>query len=137
LPIKTIDEAEQAITGARSPLTSQGASDDRASGRESQTDGQTDSLTGGQTDSQTDDQRVTANVGQGQAALDALEALTKGATATLPKAVPLPKHLTEEMRRMLDWHWAQLEYGCSAPLNKVPSDTAATATDTHYLTRWG
>ena len=31
----------------------------------------------------------------------------------------IPARLTEEMRRLLDWHWAQLEYGCSAPLSKV------------------
>lgn len=33
--------------------------------------------------------------------------------------VELPEWLSEEMRRLLDWHWAQIEYGCSAPLSKV------------------
>ena len=33
--------------------------------------------------------------------------------------VVLPERLSEEVRRLLDWHWSQLEYGCSAPLSKV------------------
>ena len=39
--------------------------------------------------------------------------------------VVLPDRLSEEVRRLLDWHWSQLEYGCSAPLSKVKSDQAA------------
>lgn len=66
------------------------------------------------------DSSAVAGASHGQAALTALEALTKGAM-TAPSAVALPQQLTEEMRRLLDWHWAQLEYGCSAPLNKVRS----------------
>ena len=31
----------------------------------------------------------------------------------------LPKSLDELGRRILDWHWSHLEYGCSAPLHKV------------------
>ena len=31
----------------------------------------------------------------------------------------LPKSLDELQRRILDWHWSHLEYGCSAPLHKV------------------
>lgn len=31
----------------------------------------------------------------------------------------LPNRLSEEVQRVLDWHWSQLEYGCSAPLSKV------------------
>ena len=31
----------------------------------------------------------------------------------------LPKSLDELRRRILDWHWSHLEYGCSAPLHKV------------------
>lgn len=27
--------------------------------------------------------------------------------------------ITEEERRLLHWHWANLEYGCSAPLGDV------------------
>jgi len=37
-----------------------------------------------------------------------------------PPALPLaPKPLTAVERRLLDWHWANLEYGCSAPLSSV------------------
>ena len=35
------------------------------------------------------------------------------------KLVPLPKIVTEVHRRFLNWHWANLEYGCSAPLSAV------------------
>ena len=27
--------------------------------------------------------------------------------------------LTARERRLLGWHWANLEYGCSAPLSKI------------------
>ena len=33
----------------------------------------------------------------------------------------LPKSLDELQQRILDWHWSNLEYGCSAPLHKVQS----------------
>ena len=39
-------------------------------------------------------------------------------SAAAPQVV-LPDRLSEEVRRLLDWHWSQLEYGCSAPLSKV------------------
>ena len=32
---------------------------------------------------------------------------------------PLPAALTEEEVRLLGWHWANLEYGCSARLDQV------------------
>lgn len=35
------------------------------------------------------------------------------------EVVDVPTHLTDEERRLLDWHWANLEYGCSARLNQV------------------
>ena len=31
----------------------------------------------------------------------------------------LPKSLDDLGRRILDWHWSHLEYGCSAPLDKA------------------
>ena len=31
----------------------------------------------------------------------------------------IPSSLTEAERRLLDWHWANLEYGCSARLSQV------------------
>ncbi|KAL0040091.1 hypothetical protein WJX79_005960 [Trebouxia sp. C0005] len=31
----------------------------------------------------------------------------------------VPSRLTDEERRLLDWHWANLEYGCSARLSQV------------------
>ena len=33
--------------------------------------------------------------------------------------VDIPTSLTDEERRLLDWHWANLEYGCSARLTDV------------------
>lgn len=53
------------------------------------------------------------------AAIAALDALTEQAGGLTEAPVQLPERLTDEMRRLLDWHWAQLEYGCSAPLTKV------------------
>ena len=34
-------------------------------------------------------------------------------------SVELPRSLSEAERRLLDWHWANLEYGCSACLDQV------------------
>ena len=33
--------------------------------------------------------------------------------------VAVPNSLDEAERRLLDWHWANLEYGCSARLSEV------------------
>lgn len=107
-PIKSIEG--QAVGESDAAIKAERASDHKPS--ESLADSLADS-------SAVADASLSAS--QGQAALAALEALTKGA-ATAPAAVPLPQQLTEEMRRLLDWHWAQLEYGCSAPLNKVLSN---------------
>ena len=35
------------------------------------------------------------------------------------EVVDVPTFLTDEERRLLDWHWANLEYGCSARLSQV------------------
>lgn len=45
---------------------------------------------------------------------------TVAAAAAAQVAVEdVPTHLTDEERRLLDWHWANLEYGCSACLSQV------------------
>jgi hypothetical protein len=36
-----------------------------------------------------------------------------------PEEEPLPSSLDEAEQRLLDWHWSNLEYGCSARLNEV------------------
>lgn len=41
------------------------------------------------------------------------------AAAAQVAVVDVPTHLTDEERRLLDWHWANLEYGCSARLSQV------------------
>ena len=41
------------------------------------------------------------------------------AAAAAVAVVDVPTHLTDEERRLLDWHWANLEYGCSARLSQV------------------
>jgi len=33
--------------------------------------------------------------------------------------LPGPAAVTPEMLEMLDWHWANLEYGCSASLSEL------------------
>ena len=44
---------------------------------------------------------------------------TIDATAAEAAVVDVPTRLTDEERRLLDWHWANLEYGCSARLSHV------------------
>ncbi len=48
-----------------------------------------------------------------------LDAGSDGAAAAAALA-ELPHSLSEAERRLLDWHWANLEYGCSARLDQVP-----------------
>ena len=36
-----------------------------------------------------------------------------------PQEDPLPASLSEAEQRLLDWHWSNLEYGCSASLDQV------------------
>ena len=36
-----------------------------------------------------------------------------------PEKVPLPSELTDTHLQFLNWHWANLEYGCSAPLSAL------------------
>lgn len=45
------------------------------------------------------------------------------AAAAQVAVVDVPTHLTDEERRLLDWHWANLEYGCSARLSQVSMST--------------
>lgn len=85
---------------------------DSTDGRDTAPDGQKVSAGGGE--SRGDDAAAVAD-----AAIAALDVLTEQAGGVTEPPVQLPQRLTEEMRRLLDWHWAQLEYGCSAPLNKV------------------
>lgn len=42
-----------------------------------------------------------------------------GEAGSAAAVAPLPGHLTTEEQRLLDWHWANLEYGCSARLSEV------------------
>ena len=49
------------------------------------------------------------------AAKDSAAAATGGAPAAAKAAEPV----TDDARVLLDWHWANLEYGCSAPLDAV------------------
>lgn len=42
----------------------------------------------------------------------------ENATEEAP-VVDIPTSLTDDERRLLDWHWANLEYGCSARLTDV------------------
>jgi len=44
---------------------------------------------------------------------------TIDAPAAEAAPVDVPTCLTDEERRLLDWHWANLEYGCSARLSQV------------------
>lgn len=44
---------------------------------------------------------------------------TIDAPAAEAAPVDVPTRLTDEERRLLDWHWANLEYGCSARLSQV------------------
>jgi len=44
---------------------------------------------------------------------------TVDAPAAEAAPVDVPTRLTDEERRLLDWHWANLEYGCSARLSQV------------------
>ena len=44
---------------------------------------------------------------------------TIDASAAEAAVVDVPTSLTDEERRLLDWHWANLEYGCSARLSQV------------------
>lgn len=44
---------------------------------------------------------------------------TIDAPAAEAAPVDVPSRLTDEERRLLDWHWANLEYGCSARLSQV------------------
>jgi len=59
----------------------------------------------------------------------ALEAGVSGAAAAAAGAavagVELPHSLSEAERRLLDWHWANLEYGCSARLDQARPGRAA------------
>jgi hypothetical protein len=59
----------------------------------------------------------------------ALEAGVSGAAAAAAGAavagVELPRSLSEAERRLLDWHWANLEYGCSARLDQARPGRAA------------
>ena len=43
-----------------------------------------------------------------------------GGAAAAAALAELPHSLSEAERRLLDWHWANLEYGCSARLDQVP-----------------
>ena len=45
--------------------------------------------------------------------------VASAAPAAEAAVVDVPTHLTDEERRLLDWHWANLEYGCSARLRQV------------------
>ena len=58
--------------------------------------------------------------GQDAAARDLTpeQTASNGAEQAQPEQ-ELPKSLDELQRRILDWHWSHLEYGCSAPLHKV------------------
>ena len=49
-----------------------------------------------------------------------VDTVTEAAAAEVA-VVDIPTHLTDEERRLLDWHWANLEYGCSARLSQVSS----------------
>jgi hypothetical protein len=60
-----------------------------------------------------------------QALLDMSDLLLHVETRRTRPQVVLPERLSEEVRRLLDWHWSQLEYGCSAPLSKVTVPPAA------------
>ena len=48
-----------------------------------------------------------------------IDAPTAAAAAAEAAPVDVPTRLTNEERRLLDWHWANLEYGCSAKLSQV------------------
>lgn len=56
-----------------------------------------------------------------------LDAGGRGAAAAAALA-DLPHSLSEAERRLLDWHWANLEYGCSARLDQVRLCTMQRAT---------
>jgi len=49
------------------------------------------------------------------------ESPTKAGDGHAEPEQELPKSLDELQQRILDWHWSNLEYGCSAPLHKVQS----------------
>lgn len=71
----------------------------------------------------------------GEATTAAAEAVAKayelhqdaGGAGSAASAVPveLPRSLSEAERRLLNWHWANLEYGCSARLDQVRHLTPA------------
>lgn len=51
--------------------------------------------------------------------------VASAAAAAEAAVVDVPTHLTDEERRLLDWHWANLEYGCSARLSQVSTVASA------------
>lgn len=50
-----------------------------------------------------------------------------------PEETPLPASLSEAEQRLLDWHWSNLEYGCSASLDQVTSVFIALLHMQNYL----
>ncbi len=69
-----------------------------------------------------DDAAAVAASASAQDAAAPSSAPNEAADGHAEKAEPeqeLPKSLDELGRRILDWHWSHLEYGCSAPLHKV------------------